>query len=164
MSPLPGTIGLSRIRGLLGLLIHVGQILNGDGSRYTHAFLVTDDGDAFGAFPGGAVGIAMAVEERMRGPVAYLDIPLTDVQRDSVLAAAGRYLGTPYSFMEYAALIALRLRIPSRRLRAYVASSGHMICSQLVDQIYRDAGVRVFNDGRLPQDVTPGDLARLLPS
>jgi hypothetical protein len=31
-----------------------------------------------------------------------------------------------------------------------------------VDDIYRVCGVKLFDDGRLPYDVTPGDLARLL--
>jgi hypothetical protein len=37
-----------------------------------------------------------------------------------------------------------------------------MICSQLVDQCYQDAGVHLFADGRWPGDVTPADLYRLI--
>jgi hypothetical protein len=33
-----------------------------------------------------------------------------------------------------------------------------MICSQLVDEAYLRAGVHLFDDGRDPGDVTPGDL------
>ncbi len=33
-----------------------------------------------------------------------------------------------------------------------------MICSQLVDQSYQDAGVHLFSDGRWSGYVTPGAL------
>lgn len=162
--PAAGTIGLSRIKGFMGFLISLGQWANGDGWSPTHAFILLDEYDSglvFAAFPGGAGYMTLANEERMRGPVEYLDIPLTDTQRVDVLRGPDRYLGTPYSFVEYLALAAMRLKVPSKRLRAYVASSNRMICSQLCDQIYRDAGVFLFKDGRLPQDVTPGDLGSL---
>ncbi len=44
----------------------------------------------------------------------------------------------------------------------YVASSKHMICSQLVDFVYMQSGIHLFNDGRWPGYVTPADLASLL--
>jgi hypothetical protein len=37
-----------------------------------------------------------------------------------------------------------------------------MICSQLVDRCYDIAGVHLFDDGRKPGDVSPGDLSRCL--
>ena len=37
-----------------------------------------------------------------------------------------------------------------------------MICSQLVDEAYARAGVQLFDDGRLPGDVTPADLYGLI--
>jgi hypothetical protein len=33
-----------------------------------------------------------------------------------------------------------------------------MICSQLADYLISSAGFKLFTDGRLHQDVTPGDL------
>jgi hypothetical protein len=47
-------------------------------------------------------------------------------------------------------------------VRDFVADEGHLICSQLVDEAYLRAGVHLFDDGRLPGDVTPGDLWWLL--
>jgi hypothetical protein len=44
----------------------------------------------------------------------------------------------------------------------FIADSGHLICSQLVDLCYLRAGAHLFDDGRLPGDVTPGDLWKLL--
>jgi hypothetical protein len=78
---------------------------------------------------------------------------------------AQEYIGTPYSFVDYAAIAAHHLSgegyapIEKRnRLQRYVASSKRMICSQLADQAMADAGFHVFNDRRLPQDVTPSAL------
>jgi hypothetical protein len=81
----------------------------------------------------------------------------------AVAAAARGYVGTPYSFADYAAIAGVRLGIKNGPIRRYVTTSKHMICSQLADQSLTDAGFHVFTDGRLPQDVTPGALrARLM--
>jgi cell wall-associated NlpC family hydrolase len=81
----------------------------------------------------------------------------------AVATFARRYVGTPYSFADYAAIAGLRLGIRNGLVRRYVTTSKHMICSQLADQAMADAGFHVFTDGRLPQDVTPGALrARLV--
>jgi hypothetical protein len=57
----------------------------------------------------------------------------------------------------------VHLGIANGPVRRYVTSSKRMICSQLADQAMSDAGFHVFNDGRLPQDVTPSALfAKLL--
>lgn len=81
----------------------------------------------------------------------------------AVARAARRYVGVPYSFADYAAIAGVRLGIRNGLVRRYVTTSKHMICSQLADQALTDAGFHVFNDGRLPQDVTPGGLhGRLL--
>jgi uncharacterized protein YycO len=71
---------------------------------------------------------------------------------------ARSYVGTPYSFLDYVALTGLHLGIRNGPIRRYVTTSKHMICSQLADQAMSDAGWHVFNDGRLPQDVTPAAL------
>jgi len=89
-------------------------------------------------------------------------IPLTDPQRALIQLAADSYLGVPYSFLDYAALILHRLHVRVPWLKRYIASTKHQICSQLVDQVYLDAGVHLFDDGRWPGYVTPADLAELL--
>lgn len=160
-APLPGTIGLSRIGGGLGFAIGLGQLLNGDASRYTHAFIVLDDGTTLGAYPGGAKILTLEQETKRHGQPGYLRYPLSDEARARIVEVARTYVGTPYSFAEYPALAAVRLGIPSEALQKYVADSHHMICSQLCDQIYLDAGIHLFDDGRLPGAITPGDLASL---
>lgn len=83
---------------------------------------------------------------------------------DAVARAARAYVGTPYSFLDYAAIAGLHAGIRNGPVRRYVRSTGHMICSQLADQALTDAGFHVFTDGRLPQDVMPIELYRKLTS
>lgn len=101
--------------------------------------------------------------------VGSISTPGSSMAED-VARAARRYVDVPYSFLDYGALAVQRVRNrgyvrPEDRtaLERYVATSKHMICSQLADQALTDAGFHVFDDGRLPQDVTPGGLyGRLL--
>lgn len=96
-------------------------------------------------------------------PVCYVRPEgLTERQRTAICAAATAYVGVPYSFLDYLAIAAHRFHLPLPGLRRYVASTGHMICSQLVDQSYQDAGVHLFADGRWPGYVTPMALYNLL--
>lgn len=75
---------------------------------------------------------------------------------------ARSYIGVPYSFLDYVAIAGrhvLALKPTQRTLfDRYVSSTKHMICSQLADQALSDAGFHVFDDGRIPQDVTPAAL------
>jgi hypothetical protein len=91
-------------------------------------------------------------------------ISLTPAQRAGVVAWAVEHEGTGYSWLDYAALVAHRLRIPVPGLRGFIASTGHMICSQETDADYAANGVQLFTDKRWPGYVTPGDLADLLQS
>jgi hypothetical protein len=163
MNLLPGDVGFSTIGGRVGALVNLGQSLLRDSSRYTHTWICVE------TYKGGAVTVleAMPSGARIRlydpakdgGPVYRLS--LEDRQRDAVRAQATGLVGTPYSFADYLAL-ALWEWIPAARiskaLRRYVTNSGRMICSQLVDHVLTQAGYHLFDDGRLPQDVTPGDI------
>jgi cell wall-associated NlpC family hydrolase len=160
-APQPGDFAVCGVAGDTGKLIALGEWLNGDAfTQYQHAFVYIGDGQIVEAEPGGAR------RRPVTGHTAELwssgIIQLSAAQRDAIVKAATGYLGTPYSAADYFALAAHRLRIPAPGLRAYVASSGHMICSQLVDQCYQDAGVHLFTDGRWPGYVTPAALAGLL--
>ncbi|AUG78238.1 hypothetical protein CFP65_3444 [Kitasatospora sp. MMS16-BH015] len=150
--------------GSAGRLIRVGQWLNGDGfSDFEHAFVYVGDGELVEGEPGGASTGSLAGYEGRPMLWSTGRIPLDDEQREAVVAAARGYLGTPYSVMDYFALATHHLHLPvSPLFKGYVMSSKHMICSQLVDQCYHDAGVQLFDDHRWPGYVTPGDLTRLL--
>lgn len=164
--PLPGDFAVVRMGGRGGRLIRIGQWLNGDGfADFQHAFVYVGDGELVEAQPGGAELRPLAVYDNRPTRWSSGRIQLTDDQRRAVVAAARGYVGTPYSVADYFALAAHRLRLPvGPVLRKYVADSRHMICSQLVDQCYLDAGVHLFSDGRWPGYVTPADLANLLGS
>lgn len=157
----PGYIGLTQISGDVGKLIRLGQWLNGDGFwDYEHAFVVGPDGkQIIEAEPGGAV--LSPIDRYDLDKVLWLPCP-PEFQA-AVAAEAVKLLGTPYSFADYFALASVRLHIfPSNiLLRNYVKSSKHMICSQLADAAAARGGWHIFTDGRLPQDVTPGDLTRV---
>lgn len=162
-NPKPGDFFLVPIEGPVGKAIQFGQWLNGDGfGPVQHAGMYLGDGYSVEAFPGGAKKCLMS------GP-AYDGIiwssgaiELTAGQRQRLAWKAIKYIGTPYSFLDYVGLALARFGLRSRLLKRYIASTGHMICSQLVDQCYNDAGIPLFSDGRIPGDVTPADLYNLL--
>lgn len=158
----PGTFGLTTIGGLLGVLISLGQWVVGDASRYTHAFVVLDDDTVMEAMPSGARIRSLDHAETHR-PIAYSwAITLTDQQRALIVGQARVLEGTRYGFSAYLHLALSRLGIRWPWLIRYLRRNGRMICSQLVDEVYRRSGIRLFDDGRAPHDVTPGDLANLL--
>jgi len=163
-TPQPGDIGLTTVDGPVGWLIRLGQRLNRarhKASRFEHAFLVLPDGQLIEAQPGGAQIVGL--DEYAGRHVEYVaPAGLTDGQRAAVCAAALRYLGVGYSAATYFALAAHRFHLPIPGLRAYIASSRRMICSELVDQAFQDAGVQLFADGRWSGYVTPADIYQLL--
>ena len=170
----PGSFFLAEIPGVTGFAINLGQALCGDGSRWSHAGLIVDtDGTCVEAEPHGArLGNVRAYAHTLisDGPVRqwalrWADqypgasrVPIPEM-RKKVVFQARKLLGTPYSALDYFALAALHLHLPSRWIRQRVESSGHMICSQLCDAVYLRAGIHLFADGRLSGDVLPADLA-----
>lgn len=91
-------------------------------------------------------------------------IELTDRQRDVIVSTALRLARekTGYGWLDYAALTAHALRVPVPGLRDFISDSHRLICSQLVDYCYQQAGVQLFNDSRWNGYVTPSDLGALL--
>lgn len=184
----PGSFGLSRIGGLTGKLIAAGQAFSGDGSRWTHAFVVLDDETVVEAMPGGArivpiadrlkhdeIAFADPVAEWAVTRRAELEALFTDehaptdpelffgyverIKREQIVDYARSLEGRGYGYLQYVALGLVALGFDPKWLRRYIASNERMICSQLVDEVYRLSGIKVFDDERLPQQVTPGDLA-----
>jgi hypothetical protein len=153
--PAPGTIGLVKMGGDAATWIRVGQVLNGDGAEdLEHAFVWLGGGQIIEAEPGGSKITAMHY-----GGVYWCEgIAKLLAPGAGVTAVARGLEGIPYSFADYAALTAHRLRIPLPGLRGFVAASGHMICSQLADLLYQRLGVQIFTDGRWCGYVTPGSL------
>ena len=147
-------------------LIIIGELLNGDGFRlWKHAIF----------YAGGPQDLILEAEAggaQLRpfhyDPADVLwssdnpDLNLTQGQRGHAMEIAQHYKGIGYSFLDYDALAAHRLHIPAPGLQAYIASTGHMICSQLVDQCRLDLGSHLFADGRWPGYVTPAAEGNLI--
>jgi hypothetical protein len=160
----PGDIAVCSFPGPVDALIRAGQWANGDGDGdHAHAFIFIGDGLIAEARPGGACILHLQDTDYRNILWSHPRVTMTAAQRTKVVASARWYVlqHTGYSWVDYAALGAHRLHIPAPHLRAYIAGSTHMICSQLADQCALEAGVHLFDDGRWPGYVTPGDLARL---
>lgn len=162
------------VTGWVGKLIWLGQLACGRLSRYQHAGIITTaDGGTLEGQPGGArPGHLSNYAGR---PLLICDGPILDEVarraalgedphaveaelRGKVPAVAAGLLGTPYSALDYFALAALHLHLPSQRLRDYVQATGHLICSALDDVFFQRLGIHLFA-GKLPGDVLPADLA-----
>jgi hypothetical protein len=176
--------------GDIGKMIEIGQWANGDGfAPYEHVlgyagyFLRTPEpgpriGQPMpitGSGPGHYVIEAMPRGARLRKlemrPEDYPGalwstgkLGLTEQQRTAIFNAAWTLLGTPYSGLDYQALAAHRLKLHplDYLLKARVASSGHLICSQYWDLAYSRGGYHLFTDNRWPGYVTPLSMAHRL--
>ncbi|MFB8071099.1 hypothetical protein [Streptomyces californicus] len=159
--PLPGDFGLTRIEGITGRLVAAGQALVGDAAPVQHAFVYVGKGMVVQAMPGGAELIPIEnASPVVQWSTGHFDLP--QWRRVTMVGEALSLVGTPYSFLDYASIALAHYRIRPAWVRDFVADTGHMICSQLVDEVYLRAGVHLFDDGRLPGDVSPGDLWKLL--
>lgn len=164
--PRAGDLAVCNVPTAAAAAIRLGQWLNGDSfGEWVHAFIYLGGGKIAEAAPGGARirDLADCGYTHLRWSWPKLKPP--EPQRVRVVNRAVYYVqrpgGTPYSAADYFALAARRLHIPAPHLRAYIRSSGHMICSQYDDRCALDAGWHLFDDGRAEGDVTPGDLAAL---
>lgn len=157
----PGSFFVTSITGWAGWGIGVAQALAGAPSRWEHAGVVlTADGHTLEAEPGGA-RVGQVSDYAGRGVVVSAWVPEHNPFTPDLLAAVGAgLLGTPYSGLDYVALGLLHLHLPSGWVRRRVKASGRLICSQLVDEFYLRCGYHMFDDGRLPGDVMPSDLAK----
>lgn len=179
--PKPGSFFITSLPGVSGKAIWLGQLLAGRPSKYEHAGIVlSEDGTIVQAEAGGAslgnlsqykdqsLLISDAPVQQWMAKTRWIvasrphqiDWAKTEAGfRLNVVTEARKLVGVPYSALDYLALAALHLHLPSYWIRERVESSGHLICSALVDRIYMNAGIHLFDDGRLPGDVMPSDLA-----
>jgi cell wall-associated NlpC family hydrolase len=159
--PRPGDFGLTKISGLAGAFVNFGQWFVGDFAPVQHALVYVGNGMVVQAMPSGAELVTL---EEARPVVKWSTglVELYGVDRQRISLHAERLVGTPYSFLDYLSIALKRLGVPSRLIRDRVASSGHLICSQLVVEAYRRAGVELFGPDTFPGDYTPGDLWNLL--
>lgn len=170
----PGDICVCKIGGLGGPAVDFMEWLNGAAafSHWDHVLAYVGDGKCLQAEPDGAQIIERPV---LPGDLWSTGIPvfaLTAGQQAMVPDVAQTFDGTGYSWLDYAALAARRLRIPNLplwpdaghlvTLRAFIKASGHEMCSMLVDAFRLRLGSHLFADGRWEGDVTPWDIGHLL--
>jgi len=162
--PKPGDVGLTTIDGWGGKGIQLAQKLMGcPWDAKQHAFGVTS------VDPDGTTWIVEAMPEGARlianwhkpENTVYLRCP--DQYRDAMVAMLKdrAQKKIPYSWLDYQAIALHHLHIPAPWLKSYIESSGHQICSQLVDWCADQAGWHLFQDQRWPGYVPPCDLWRL---
>jgi len=160
--PKPGDIGLSYSNTLMGRCVRVMQGLIGDWAIYSHSFIVLHDDYIIESLPNGAT---IGKLDKYEGTeVMYSRFNLTDDQRDSICEEAIRLEDTPYSWLDFLAIGLNHFYEGgwmSRRVNKRVVNSGKMICSQLVGEAYKRAGIDL-EPGTNPQYFTPGDLSRII--
>lgn len=178
----PGDILLVQIEGFVGKMVWLAQAINWDTSRWTHAAVVLDDKTVFEAQPGGSritplskyaerpgAVVSYYQKPHTAGPVAhgYALQPLANVMRPDIRAAIVRDAramhakGYEYAWSTYSYLALVRLGIRPDWVKRRVQNPDVGICSQAADLLLADNTIHLFADGRMPYDVTPGDLATL---
>lgn len=169
-----GDFQLAHSGGNVGKVIRFLQFLNGDGfGDYEHVRLYLGPDfkhprlalPGYGWFAEAQPGGAVIAEHKLEGPGLLWSsgyINPTDAQRQGICTRAVEYvkLGTGYSYLDYAYLVASRLHIPVPGMRSYIASTGHMICSQFLTACYAAGGCPLYDTWT--GNVTPGDLYQLL--
>jgi cell wall-associated NlpC family hydrolase len=157
----PGDFGLVPMGGQIGKVIRVLQWMDGTGfANYEHAFIYVGAGNIVEATPNGAVELTYHYGNNVYWSSGIIN-PLP-IERANIVDAAIGFVGTPYSFLDYASLVAKRLHVPGHVLEDYIASTGHMICSQLVAASYERGGYPLYKTWT--GNVTPGNLDVLLNS
>jgi hypothetical protein len=156
--PQVGMIGLTQISGQVGKTIKILQYLNGEGFHdWEHAFVMLPGGLILEAEPGGARIVPLHYSSVYWCTGIYKLLPPTTTATE-ISHVAESLKDIKYSFLDYAALSAHRLHIPAPHLRKYIGSTGHMICSQMADEMYIRLGAHIFTDKRWSGDVTPASL------
>lgn len=156
----PGDFFLTHVQGRVGTLVNFLQGAVGDDREYGHAGIYLGDNLVAEAMPGG-FQINHISKYYDRGFI-YSKLDLTDDQRRGIVDLAYSLRGRPYSYLGYLFIGLSHFKRCPRWIERRVASSNAMICSQAVDYVYSQNGVRLFDDGRPFLKVRPGDLLRLV--
>lgn len=129
----------------------------GTRSRYSHVRLVIDpDGTTVEATDGGVR------YGRVQPTDVVLRPPLLHHQRALIPGIAADLIGTPYGWVDVTVLGLAQVGIRLPGLSKQIERPDRLFCSQLVDHVWRLAGYQAFDDGRQPQNVSPGDLADVM--
>lgn len=162
----PGDIGVVRTGTLFGLLIRLATR-----SEYNHAFVVIDKGLITEAAMHGVTVTPLSKYTHSDVMSSNGCFKISGPERQIIVTKALSLVGRGYNFLDILSIAILQIGWVERRVRLHeegfllrwvrhrVESSRRLICSQDADETYRLAGLHIFDDGRIPMDVTPGDLA-----
>lgn len=134
-----------------------------------HVFVVTRSNPAWiaQAMPGGMEEIELDPAKHWTSKHVYVRPGYESKHRALWVATHASIMADrsiPYAFEDYAAIAAKRAGINTPRLDEFISrvdEAGYprrAICSQAADACLTLAGHKVFDDGRLPQNVTPHEL------
>lgn len=166
MTHAAGTVFVLRSGGFVGWTI---RFLTR--SRMNHAGVCLGDGHTVEAQAAGAVrkteqtgGVDVDF-----GVSLWVRIDRLAPGRSRAIAdEAEKLLGAPYNFWDLLAVAWACRNDPTgpvvkpNRWQRRLMRDDRLICSQLVDLACLRASVHLFNDGRLPGQVTPGDISEVL--
>lgn len=148
-----GQFGVVRTTGFAGWAIRLGTR-----SYVNHAFVFVSDDQIVEAQPGGAL-----LSPASKYPDAVVSkFDLDPVQKLAIFQHAMKVKGTPYNFLDIAAITLMTFGLRYKWLQRRAQRPDRLICSQLVDRVYHEAGIQLYDDGRPDGLVTPGDLFNLL--
>jgi cell wall-associated NlpC family hydrolase len=150
-----GDFGVVKTGGIAALLIRVGT-----SSRWNHAFICIGDDLIVEANPTG-VEISPVSKYPLIGWNCHQT--LTAKQRQVIVSLAMETVGKPYSFLTIfniiLRIIGLKMLADTKIMKKLALKTGY-ICSELVEECYRKAGVPLIKKEDFK--VTPGDLAEVL--
>jgi len=155
--PTLGGFGLVRTNGFMGKCIRLGTR-----SQINHAFVIVhydeknDDWDIVEAEADGAQYSKLSKYKDLE--VVFSDFNYAPSQGLDIARAAENLVGMPYNFLDIFVLFLLSIGIKNTWIARRAQREDRLICSQLVDRAYHNAGFDLYDDGRNDGDVTPGDL------
>ena len=165
--PTPGDFCVVATPGIMARLIRLVTR-----STVNHAFILVAPGRIIEADPSGAKETDLANYDGM--PQAWSDQDLSPTVRAAIVEAAhgftcvkkvdGVCVGAPYSWVDDACIGLTHIfgiHVPPW-VRTRLADPSRLECAQLVDVSDLEAGVHLWDDGRLPGDVAPSDLLLLV--
>ena len=154
-SPQLGDYGVVKTKGFFGKLIRLGTL-----SRWNHCFIYIGNDLIVEANP---TGVAVSPVSKYQLIAWNQHEVLSYEERETIASHAKWLVGRPYSFFTIAGMVlrilGFKLLANTRILRVLSQKDGY-ICSELVAEAYKQAGVELINK---PVDqVNPGDLAERL--
>ena len=153
--PRTGDYGVVKTNGIAGRLIRVGTL-----ARWNHAVIYVGNGLIVEANP---TGVALSPITKYENIAWNQHEVISPTQRLDIALYAQEQVGRPYSFGVITILVLriLGLKALSKsHLAHWLADKTGYICSELVAECYRKAGVRLSS--KLDYLVVPGDLAERL--